>query len=262
MITPVLAAIDLGPSSVRVLLHAAGFARLWSVPLRVLYVSTEAPDAAHQRVMEFCRAKGPYEIDLAGDDVVVRAGLVSESIHREAVKQHARLIVMGARSHSGMVKWLLGSTSEAVLRGAPAPVLIVPPADIDIVNIADRATLTCGPVLVAIDLAEHNDEQLRIAGDIAQLASQPLLLMTVPPPALTDHLAGDMLRSRAHDSVSVKPRALIVRRGDIAEELSKCALNEDAGLVVMGLRPRRRPGAIASAVLKTNRAFVLAVPAA
>ena len=262
MITPVLAAIDLGPSSSRVLLHAAGFARLWSVPLRVLYVSTEAPDAAHQRVMEFCRAAGPYEIDLADDDVVVRAGLVSESIHREAVKQQARLIVMGARSHSGMVKWLLGSTSEAVLKSAPAPVLIVPPADIDIVNITDRATLTCGPVLAAIDLAEVNGEQLRVAGDLAHLASQPLLLMTVSPRSITDHDAGNMLRQRAHDSASVKPRALIVRRGDIAEEISKCALNEDAGLVVMGLRPCRRPGAIASAVLKTNRAFVLAVPAA
>jgi hypothetical protein len=53
-----------------------------------------------------------------------------------------------------------------------------------------------------------------------------------------------------------------VRRGDIPGEISRCALTEGSGLVVMGLRPRPRgtPGTIASAVLKTNRAFVLAVP--
>ncbi len=71
-----------------------------------------------------------------------------------------------------------------------------------------------------------------------------------------------MLRERAHNSPR-KPRATIVRRGSaIAEEISSCARAEGAGLVVMGLRPKGRgqPGAIASAVLASRRAFVLAVP--
>jgi len=259
----VLAAIDLGPSSARVLRHAAGFARLWSLPLRVLHVSADPAAVARERVLDFCRLEGPYEVDLANEeDVILRAGLVSESIHREAVKQGARLVVMGTRHHGGLAKWLLGSTGEAVLRSAPAPVLIVPPTDLDIVNITDRATLTCGPVLAAIDLAEHNSEQLRVAGDLAGLAGQPLLLMTVSPRAIDDHAAAEMLRERAHGGSAVKPRAMIVRRGNIAEEISRCAVAEQSGLVVMGLRSRHRPGAIASAVLNTNRAFVLAVPSA
>ena len=49
-------------------------------------------------------------------------------------------------------------------------------------------------------------------------------------------------------------------RKDVAEEISRCASAEGAGLVVMGLRARGQPGVIASAVLKTHRAFVLAVP--
>lgn len=262
MIAPVLAAVDLGPSTVRVLRHAAGFARLWSAPLRILYVSSESPTATRQRVIDFCTSQGPYEVDLVDEDVIVRAGLVSESIHREAVTQGARLIVMGSRAHRGVVKWVLGSTSEAVLRSAPAPVLIVPPTDFDIVDITDRPTLHCGQVLAAIDLKESCGEQLRVAGEIAHLAHQPLLMMTVAPRAMTDHAASAMLRERAHDSAAVKPRAVIVRHGDIAEEISRCAVSEDCGLVVMGLAARgvRRPGAIASAVLRTNRAFVLAVP--
>jgi hypothetical protein len=58
--------------------------------------------------------------------------------------------------------------------------------------------------------------------------------------------------------------AAIVRHGDIAEQISRCAVAERIGLFVMGLRAksRKQPGAIASAVLRTNSAFVLAVPEA
>lgn len=260
----VLAAIDRGPSSARVLLHAAGLARLFSVPLRVLHVTSGAdPDAAEQ-LLEFCASQGPYPVDLTESDVVVRSGLVSEAIHREALRQGARLIVMGSRGHGRVASLLLGSTCEAVLGDTPAPVLLVPPIDLEIVNISDRASLNCGPVLAAIDLAENSDAQLQIAGDMAQLARQPLLLLTVAAPQLDDHAAGAMLRERAHKNKSVKPRAVIVRHGDVAEEISRCAIAEGAGLVVMGLRARGRgrPGAMAGAVLRTNRTFVLAVPAA
>lgn len=258
----VVAAIDLGPSSARVLRHAAGFARLLNVPLQVLHVHPEATPEQAERLLEFCLLQGPYEVDLTSDDVMVRSGLVSEAIYREAVRQGAQLVVMGSSGHRGLTKWILGSTAEMVLREAPAPVLLVPAIDLDIVNITDRATLTCGPVLAAVDLSEASDEQLRVAGEMAHHAGQPLLLLTVPPRGVDDHEAGAMLRERGHDAPT-KPRAMIVRRGSVAQEISRCALAEGAGLVVMGLRAhgRGRPGAIASAVLEHNRAFVLAVPA-
>jgi hypothetical protein len=71
-----------------------------------------------------------------------------------------------------------------------------------------------------------------------------------------------MLHERAQHYCYAKRHAVIVRRGKVAEEISRCALKERAGLVVMGLRdrPRGQPGAIATAVLRTKRAFVLAVP--
>jgi nucleotide-binding universal stress UspA family protein len=258
----VLAAIDLGPSSARVLRHAAGFARLFGVRLQVLHVTPDSSPAQAQRVLEFCRRHGPYEVDFTSGDVVVRSGLVSESIYREAARQHAQMVVMGSSGHHRLAKLILGSTTEMVLREPPAPVLLVPPIDLDIVNITDRVTLTCGPVLAAVDLAEACDEQLRLAGDLAHQAGQPLLLLTVAPKEIDDHDAGALLRARGHDG-QTKPRALIVRRGVVAKQISRCALAEGAGLVVMGLRARGRgrPGAIASAVLEDNRAFVLAVPA-
>jgi nucleotide-binding universal stress UspA family protein len=258
----VIAAIDLGPSSPRVLHHAAGFARLLSCDLKVLHVNgASAESRAHVR--DYCRSHGPYEIDLDDKDIIVASGLVSEMILRTAIREHARLVVVGSRGHGGVAKLLLGSTSDAVLRATTVPVLIVPPVDLDIVSISDRARLTSGAVLAAVDLAEDCNQQVSLAADLAHRAGQPLLLMTVAPRRLSDHDAAAMLRERAHQLNGSRPRAMIVRRGVIAEEISRCAGTEGSGLVVMGLRarPRGKPGVIASAVLRANRAFVLAVPA-
>lgn len=260
----VLAAVDLGPSTARVLYHAAGFARLWNLPLRVLHVSAHPGPQLADEVYAACARSAPYAIDLSEEDVVVRSGLVSDAIHREAERQQARLIVMGSRGHGRVASLFLGSTCEAVLADAPAPVLLVPPIDLEIVDINDRARLTCGPVLAAVDLAQASGSQLRMAADLARLAGQPLLMLTVTPARVDEHESAAKLRERAHHAALLKPRAVIVRQGNVPEEISRCALAENAGLVVMGLRARGtgRPGAVASAVLRTHRAFVLAVPAA
>lgn len=256
----VIAAIDLGPSSARVLYHAAGFARLLSARLEVLNVSGEQPDFVRSRVLDFCERNGAYEINPDDLDIVTRSGTVSDTIYREA-RNNASLVVMGSRGHRGLANLFLGSSSKAFLSNAPCPVLLVPPIDLDIVNIADQASLTCGPVLAAIDLTEACDRQLQLASECARIAGQPLLLMTVAPAKVGGCVAIEMLRERA-DQAGLKPHASIVRRGRVAEEISRCAVQEGAGLVVMGLRsrPRSTPGVIAAAVLKTNRAFVLAVP--
>lgn len=256
----VIAAIDLGPASARVLYHAAGFARLLSCDLKVLHVS-KSPAESRAHVLEHCQRHCAYEINLEEDDVIVRSGIVSDTIVRESMREQARLIVVGSHGRGSVARLLLGSTSDAVLRGATSPVLIVPPTDLDIVNITDRASLTCGPILAAVDLGEACDRHLELAGELSRLSSQPLLLMTVARQRVSQEAATRKLRQRAH-LLDDKPRALIVRRGDVAGEVSGCALSEGSGLVVMGVpaRPRGTPGAIVSAVLRSSGAFVLAVP--
>jgi nucleotide-binding universal stress UspA family protein len=263
MALPVLiAAVDLGPQTARVLYHAVGFARLLDLKLKVVHVSADASAAAHERMLNTCLQQGPYQGDFSLDDVVIRSGQVSEMIAREAQRDRARLVVMGARGHHGLASLLLGSTSEAVLRAATMPVLLVPATDMDIVSIGDTVALTCGPVIAAIDLAEHCDEQVRMASLLAHISAQPLMLMTVARSRVTDHQAGQQLLERAHGLEPKRPAAMIVRRGTVATEIARCASTEGAGLVVMGLRasPKCQPGSIASAVLKTKTAFVLAVP--
>jgi len=258
----VIAAIDLGPLTPRVLYHAAGFARLLGAALKIVHVDADASPAAHERVLNACQQLGPYQIDFNDCEIVIKPGRVSEIIAREAHRHQARLIVVGSRSRGGLTKLLLGSTSDALLRNATAPILLVPPTDIDIVSIDDHVALTSGPVIAAIDLSEDCPDQLRVASTIAAAGGQPLLLLTVAKSRVTDRAAAQMLRERGHQLDPKRPSAVIVRRGSVVAEIARCAVVEGAGLVVMGLRAlkRGRPGDLASAVLHTGRTFVLAVP--
>jgi nucleotide-binding universal stress UspA family protein len=87
--------------------------------------------------------------------------------------------------------------------------------------------------------------------------------MTVAGPDTTDAQATEALRARAQEVGLAGTRRFIVRRGLVPDEIDHAALDEHAGLVVMGLRARGQgvPGRIASAVLKAKDALVLAVPA-
>ena len=72
MSAPVIAAIDLGPLTGRVLFHAAAFARLLQVPLRVLHVNGEATPSLRERVLNACLQLGPYQTDFDDSQIVIR----------------------------------------------------------------------------------------------------------------------------------------------------------------------------------------------
>lgn len=257
-----IAAIDLGPLTGRVLYHAAGFARLLNLNVRVLHVCPDLSPAMHQKVVDTCRREGPFQMQFEPQDVMVRPGVVSDVIVEEAQDAEAPLIVMGAHGRTGVASLLLGSTSKAVLRKATAPVLLVPPIDMDIVNVANTVTLTSGPILAAVDLSEECGKQLVMASLLARLGRQPLKLMTVAEHTTPVEDASARLQQRGSHLYPKRASAVIVRRGAIPAEIARCASTEHSGLVVMGLRstPTCQPGAIASAVMKTKTAFVLAVP--
>lgn len=64
-----------------------------------------------------------------GDRVkaVVETGIPGESLIRYAKEHAVDLMVVGIRRHGTLEKFLVGSTTEAVLRRSPCPVLIVSP---------------------------------------------------------------------------------------------------------------------------------------
>lgn len=259
----VLCAVETdGDLAERVVRHAAGLAGAAHAPLTLLTVVAGTPSVRDEEALErLYNAAVPYGASYLSDvRFTVRGGRPVDVILQAAGE--AGLIVVGTRGRAGLARRLLGSTSLTVLERTPRPVLLVPPTDVDIVMLDFRAVaLNFGSVLAAVDLAERNVSQLALAAEMAAMAKRPWLVLTVADRALSDHDAAAALRAIIR-GIEPHPDAFIVRRGDVAEEIARGAQQEQAGLVVMGLRAsgRGRPGRIATAVAATGHALVLAVP--
>lgn len=266
--TSILCATDSSSLAARVLRHALGMAGVCGARLTILSVAkgdlrqAEAALAAHVR--EILPVGATYAGEPRIRAIQVTLGQPVDAILDEARDAGADLIVAGTHSKSGLSRWLLGSTSAAILEQAACPILLVPPGQAEIVTLGPKAAhLNPGAVLVAVDLSESNQPQLALAKRLSDLASQPLVLLTVVGASGTDADAERRLRAYAQPfGISDAVRTL-VRRGHVAEEIDHAAVAEHAGLIVMGLRAVESgtPGAIATAVLKTKDAVVLAVPA-
>lgn len=268
LFSSILCALDGSRLAPRVLRHAIALAQVAGAHLTVVTFVTgdarEATAALSSQVRELL----PADAALA-DAVSVRAVKLTMGAPVDAIVEEARsgvdLIVIGTHSKSGLSRWLLGSTSGALLEQAPCPTLLVPPGESDIVALGSHgAYLNPGAVLVAVALEEENSQQLALAAQIAAQASQPLVLMTVAATSVSDDEAVAALQAHAaRAGIAADVARTIVGRGAIPSEIDRVAVAEHAGLVVMGLRAPEvgTPGAIATAVLHAKDAIVLAVPA-
>ena len=104
---------------------AADFARHFDARLHLLHVVPTHFDR------DTARATLRDAISALGDDLavtpVVESGLAARAIVTYAQTHSIDLIVMGTHGRTGFSHALLGSIAEAVVRGAPCPVLTVPP---------------------------------------------------------------------------------------------------------------------------------------
>lgn len=268
LFTSILCATDGSNLARRVVRHAVALAAVMGARVTIVsYVSHDARGVEAAIAADVAALPLPQR---APDAVAIKVSTLAigqpvDAILNAAQQQGHDLIVIGTHSKSGISRWLLGSTSAALLEQAPCPTLLVPPGDLDIVATgADGAKLVPGCVLAALDLDEPNDQQLVLAARLADLARQPLVLMNVATPAKTDDAVRAGVLARAVQAgISGRVARTVVARGEVASEIDRVAMAEHAGLVVMGLsRPDVRvPGAIADAVLKARDALVLAVPA-
>jgi nucleotide-binding universal stress UspA family protein len=62
-------------------------------------------------------------------ETVVREGATAENIVQYAQEKGIDLIIMGTRGQGGIQRFLLGSTTDRVLRTGHLPVLVVPPEE-------------------------------------------------------------------------------------------------------------------------------------
>lgn len=206
-------------------------------------------------------------------------GEASSSILEVAEAENADLIVMGTQGLGGIQKWLLGSTTERVLRRTKIPVLAVPLANES--QAAPDAGLV-SHVLAATDFSEASIAAAKLAADLAGVLSAKLTLthvvepLTVPPQLAS--LVGDSDEARvttasaelqgwAEKVCGAGDCDEVVAVGRPADTIGSIAESRGADLIVMGLASEqgafsRRPGSIAYRVMSSTAVPVLVAPSA
>jgi nucleotide-binding universal stress UspA family protein len=75
-------------------------------------------DKVYQRLQRGKKAKGELT-------VAIRTGEVAKGILSYAKKKRVSLIAISSHGHSGMTKWVFGSTAQKIISDSPVPVLVV-----------------------------------------------------------------------------------------------------------------------------------------
>jgi nucleotide-binding universal stress UspA family protein len=90
---------------------------------------TESLTAAAEQVIDEARDRATDAGVGAVDTAVKDDNSVAEGIRSYAADADSDCIVVGTHGRTGLDRYLLGSVTETLIRTAPVPVLVVPPAD-------------------------------------------------------------------------------------------------------------------------------------
>ena len=150
------------------------------------------------------------------------------------------LIVVGTHGRSVVQRFLLGSTSEVVLRNATCPVLTIGPH----VKARRIFSLTLDKILFAAELAARSNPAIEYALALAAERHAQLTLLHVLPEDSRNYpdrtrvlrFAMDEMQRLLPDNASSSCKTeLAVDAGDPAERIVQHARDEKADLIVMGL---------------------------
>jgi nucleotide-binding universal stress UspA family protein len=138
----ILVAIDGSPDASAALRHAAALAHDQNALLTLLSVTPTASGTAataganpddplefYARILREAASTLPAD---AGVKTLLERGEPADAILATAAREGCDLIVMGSHGHGRLVRALIGSVSERVLRKSAAPVLLLrsgPPVD-------------------------------------------------------------------------------------------------------------------------------------
>ena len=221
-----------------------------------------------------------FRDDTRGGDAVfhVRIG-DPPSVILDAATDGVDLIVMGTHGLGGVRKWLLGSTTQRVLRRTRTPVLAVPAVSGESATPDVGVAQAGGSVLAASDLSDASVHAMGWAATFAREYDVPLLLAHVVEPVVvapqwrtyvqeTDERRVAAARERLErfaEQICSGPCEIIVSLGRPDDAIASMAEERHAGLIVMGLGGgsgvlERRPGTIAYRVLCIATSPVLVVP--
>jgi nucleotide-binding universal stress UspA family protein len=194
----------------------------------------------------------PEDRDDLNLKIDIRTGAAAEEIVSAAAELQASIIVMGKHGRGLWERWMFGSVSEATLRKAAVPVLIVS---------GDASPRPPERILFATDLAAPVEEGLHAALEFVPGAPVSLVLfhMTDTSPTVMEGVAPGAeenaiekargaLNTLATECARLQVRAEVVVVAGSAAAAAILKATEESGvdLIVIAIRKK---GAIARAVL-------------
>ncbi len=178
------------------------------------------------------------------------------AIRRVARDRRVDLIVMGTHHRPGIVRWVQGSTAEAVVHDAPCPVLIVP-----------RAWKAPGWVLAPVHGEPYARRGLLAAAVLARAYKARLTVLEVVEDGGKRPFAATRLSARARtlppDLVRAVRPELEVRAGHPVKEILRAERGRDLLVLVAHRKSLLGTvvlGATVERVLRHSRLPLLAIP--
>jgi nucleotide-binding universal stress UspA family protein len=186
-IRKIVCPVDFFPASTQAARYAVAMAKRYDAKLILLHVIE--PDGASvyglsadnvwtgiirkkaaERLEEVAKLARTQNVSV---EVLLRAGLADMVIHSAIGESHADLVVMGTHGRRGLKRFLMGSTTERLLRILRVPVLTIRASRIQAAKPVIRH------VLLATDLAEGTTEAADYAVSLAVEHSARLTLLHV-----------------------------------------------------------------------------------
>jgi nucleotide-binding universal stress UspA family protein len=197
----------------------------------------------------------------------IRFGRAGRVLTTFAQENDAGLVVVGAKRHTALKRWVAGSTALDTIRKNPIPTLI-----------ATRSTAAVRRVLAAVDLSEAATATIAGAEEIADLlgaelrvlhAIEPVVMVAELPPTFTqaDLEAGAVrvLETEIWPKVTRPGAERVVRHGRPVPVITDEAVSWDAHVIVVGSHGRNwidrmLLGSVTEGLLRELPASVLVVP--
>lgn len=245
----IMLATDFSEPARQALVEAVRLARRDDAELHVVYVDVVAlqglgsfsdpPLPDYIRKVSQLSMSGDPNVDInyrKASTHVVRDSSEAAGILRYARESGMDLIVIGTHGRGALAELILGSVAQAVVRDAPASVLVVGP---------NAGGLHARCILAPVDFSPRSREALAQAGRLAAEASAQLVALSVVDFVRVAHpeeldIGEREQRTRAELTEFVTAAALpvtaepLVTVGPAPDEILRIAAKYDAGLIVMG----------------------------
>jgi nucleotide-binding universal stress UspA family protein len=242
----ILLLTDFGPASAGALAYSLAFARHFKArlyPAHVIDTVDDKVSAAELQQMEEAKQRQLSRlVEYTGiqfEPLLSRCDFDVALSHWVA-ERGIDLVILGTHGRNGVQRFLLGSTSEAVLQNALCPVLTVGPQ----VRVPRLFNLSLDKILFAAGLGRHGSRAFDYALSLARERCARLMLLHVLPTESRNYLdRARVLRFTLDELQKLLPgeslewcRAeLAVDAGAIGERIVLHAQAEQPDLIVMGL---------------------------